>query len=189
MEIKKTHMVSDDGDHLYAVQRSWAGNTKKLCVIGLHPSTADPDEDTDLIRRAINFAKSYGFSGVVIVNLFAYRTNDFGTIETMEALAKAVGPKNLKTIKGAASKCDGVFAMWGEGGNHADRARMTSRMLINELGYVVMHNSGQATPEYPLILAKRSGLSTGIRKVANGSRGMAQRIRNALNNHVKRVRS
>lgn len=42
--------------------------------IMLTPSTADADTDDPTIRRCIGFAKSSGFGGLYVGNLFAYRS-------------------------------------------------------------------------------------------------------------------
>jgi hypothetical protein len=41
-------------------------------IIGLNPSTADENQDDPTITRCINFAKSWGYGGVCVTNLFAY---------------------------------------------------------------------------------------------------------------------
>ncbi len=52
--------------------RIW--DESKLCdVLGLNPSTADETEDDPTIRRCINFAKTWGYGGLCMTNLFAYR--------------------------------------------------------------------------------------------------------------------
>ena len=42
-------------------------------IIGLNPSTADEKENDPTIVRCINFAKSWGYGGVCVANLFAFR--------------------------------------------------------------------------------------------------------------------
>lgn len=40
----------------------------------LNPSTADENVDDPTIRRCINFAKDWGYGGMYVGNLFAFRT-------------------------------------------------------------------------------------------------------------------
>jgi len=41
--------------------------------IGLNPSTADETSDDPTLTRCINYAKYWGFGGVCMANLFAFR--------------------------------------------------------------------------------------------------------------------
>ena len=43
-----------------------------ILFIGLNPSTADETKNDPTIRRCINFAKDWGYGGVMIANLFAF---------------------------------------------------------------------------------------------------------------------
>ena len=45
-----------------------------ILFIGLNPSTADETKNDPTIRRCINFAKDWGYGGVMIANLFAFRS-------------------------------------------------------------------------------------------------------------------
>lgn len=42
----------------------------------LNPSTADAEIDDPTITRCIGFAKSWGFGGLMVGNLWAYRATD-----------------------------------------------------------------------------------------------------------------
>ena len=41
--------------------------------VGLNPSTADETADDPTLTRCVNFAKSWGYGGVCMANLFAFR--------------------------------------------------------------------------------------------------------------------
>ena len=56
----------------YALWRNWDGSKPYAMIIGLNPSTADENENDPTITRCINFAKSWGYGGVCVTNLFAY---------------------------------------------------------------------------------------------------------------------
>ena len=43
--------------------------------IGLNPSTADEVDDDRTIKRCISYAKQWGYGGIIMANLFAYRTS------------------------------------------------------------------------------------------------------------------
>jgi len=52
----------------------------------LNPSTADENEDDPTIRRCIGFAKQWGYGGICVANLYAYRATD------KTALSKVTDP-------------------------------------------------------------------------------------------------
>ena len=56
----------------YALWRSWHESKPYPMIIGLNSSTADENENDPTITLCINFAKSWGYGGVCVTNLFAF---------------------------------------------------------------------------------------------------------------------
>ncbi|TQV77586.1 DUF1643 domain-containing protein [Aliikangiella marina] len=82
-----------------------------VAFIMLNPSTADIENDDPTIRRCINFATSWGASGLVVANLYAYRT------PKPIALLKApdpVGPRNSFWLSYILDNFKTVVCGWGE---------------------------------------------------------------------------
>ena len=57
----------------YALWRQWGASADFVLIVGLNPSTADHRRDDPTIRRCIGFARDWGYSGLCVANLFAYR--------------------------------------------------------------------------------------------------------------------
>jgi hypothetical protein len=74
--MKKDAKLSDDKLYRYQLSRIWDETKPKVLFIMLNPSTADADVDDPTIRRVINFAKSWNYGGVYVVNLYAFRSTD-----------------------------------------------------------------------------------------------------------------
>jgi hypothetical protein len=55
--------------------RQWADGPS-LTYLMLNPSTADAEQDDATVRKCIGFAKQFAYSGLRIVNLFAFRARD-----------------------------------------------------------------------------------------------------------------
>ncbi len=67
-------IFSPCGKYRYVLWRKWEADGPYIMFIGLNPSTANADTDDPTIRRVVRFAKSWGYHGVYMLNLFAYVT-------------------------------------------------------------------------------------------------------------------
>jgi hypothetical protein len=117
-------------------------------VIGLNPSTADETLDDPTIRRCVGFAKRWGFSGLSMTNLFAWRdTQPAG----MKAAVDPVGPDNDGWLLNCASGAGRIIAAWGNHGSHLGRDRAVVRLLAGgELLCFQMNEDG--SPAHPLYM-------------------------------------
>jgi hypothetical protein len=100
-----------------------------LNVVGLNCSTATAEEDDPTIRRCIAFAKRWGFSRLVMTNVFAFRATDPAV---MKQAFEPVGPRNdgfLQAI--AAHEADMVLAAWGSHARFRDGGLRTVRLLTS----------------------------------------------------------
>lgn len=113
-------IFSHDDRYRYALGRVWdlepidpeVDAVRPLMTwVMLNPSVADHAQDDPTIRKCVGFAKRHGCSGIVVVNLFAWRATD------PRELARApepLGPLNLNAIV-AALRVPFQFAIaaWG----------------------------------------------------------------------------
>lgn len=72
--IRKDAYISSCGGYRYRLERWWDESKPPCLFVMLNPSTADASNDDPTIRRCIAFAKSWGYGGIWVVNLFALRT-------------------------------------------------------------------------------------------------------------------
>lgn len=146
--------VSTCETYRYALWRDWSGlfdDKGRVCWIMLNPSTADAEEDDPTIRRCMGFAKSWGYSGIIVCNLFAYRaTKPADMLYTDDP----VGPHNDEEIGQIldSSLTDIVVCAWGQ---NAPLDRETEVLDIIERHGKVPHalrlTKGHA-PAHPLYL-------------------------------------
>jgi hypothetical protein len=96
----------------YALWRNWDGTQEKRHVvfIGLNPSTADAENDDPTIRRCIRFARDWGYSGLLMLNTFAFRATD---PDVMRVAPYPVGPLNDDCLRERTAKADLIIAAWG----------------------------------------------------------------------------
>ena len=130
------------------------GSGDNLLFICLNPSVADATMDDPTVRRCMSYAASWGFSGMFMCNLFAYRATN---PENMKKQSDPIGPDNNKWIKETARKCQKIVLAWGNHGGHIDRNTRVAELLSTEtLWCFGMTKSGQ--PKHPLYLKKTAPL-------------------------------
>lgn len=137
----------------YLLSRRWA-NGLALTFIMLNPSTADALEDDHTIRKCIGFAKRFGFAGIVVVNLFAYRATDPAELRRA---GFPPGPLNLDyllTVTGEATKAGApIVCAWGA---HARRNAFAAELVagMQKVGADLraLRILDDGTPAHPLTL-------------------------------------
>lgn len=143
--------LSPDERYRYALFRRWATNPESpsLVVIGLNPSTADATLDDPTIRRCVGFAREWSFGGLVMLNLFAYRSTDpAGLLSVVDP----VGPENDQALTEHTKNV--VLCAWGAGGAILDRGPAVTRLLLG-LGrkLTCLGTTKAGHPKHPLYLA------------------------------------
>lgn len=120
---EKSAVISECGKFRYSLSRVWnllapVGTAKLVNFVMLNPSTADAEADDPTIRRCVGFAKSWGFDGLVVTNLYPLRAT---SPAAMQAAANRLGqidamshrPLNEMHVAWAASRASFVLCAWG----------------------------------------------------------------------------
>ncbi|MFQ3247759.1 MAG: hypothetical protein ACI9SP_004418 [Arenicella sp.] len=144
--MKADAKLSDCRNYRFALWRTWDDSKPFAMIVGLNPSTADEVKDDPTLTRCINFAKSWGYGGVCMTNLFAYRATD---PKDMKAQNDPIGANNDIWLNKLANDAGIVVAAWGNDGSYLSRSNMVVEMLPN-LHYLKMNKSGE--PAHPLYL-------------------------------------
>lgn len=140
-------ILSSDDRYRYALWRAWQPCSQWLIFIGLNPSTADAEEDDPTIRRCVAFGKAWGYHGILMLNLFAYRATK---PVDMLAVVDPVGPDNDHFLRHYASMSPEVVAAWGAHGAHRGRDMQVRSMLYGRLKCLRVNRDG--SPAHPLYL-------------------------------------
>ena len=102
----------------YTLQRAWAPSRGIVMFVGLNPSTADETSDDPTIRRCIRFAMDWGYGGIVVTNLFAYRSTD---PRRLLAVTDPIGPDNDRWLAHFSERVGLTVVAWGARGGLHDR--------------------------------------------------------------------
>ncbi len=134
--------------HRLRLTRQWLGVGGSVNWIMLNPSTADDTFDDPTIRKCVGFSKRWGFSRMVVTNLFTFRATDPADLRELAKVdyARAVGYADAALIQHAA-ETNTVIAAWGNHGNLAGRA---DDVLARVLPEIAFHCIGLTKAGFPL---------------------------------------
>jgi hypothetical protein len=138
------------GVYRYHLWRRWQPALGTVLWIMLNPSTADASFDDPTIRRCVGFAAAWGFGGIEVVNLFAFRaTHPF----VMMSAEDPVGPENDAVTLSAVQSADRIVAAWGSHGTFRDRgAAVTQLVLGTGKTLECLGVTGNKQPKHPVRL-------------------------------------
>lgn len=134
----------------YTLWRIWDESKPYCAFIGLNPSTATETENDPTVSRCINYARDWGFGGMYMLNIFAWRATD---PNDMKAADEPVGAENDIAIVKVAKNAGLVICAWGNHGSYRNRSASVRRLLKQE--GVVPHClviTGSGEPGHPLYL-------------------------------------
>jgi len=156
-EVERFAIHSDDGRYRYQLTREW-GDGPVVSWIMLNPSTADAYEDDPTIRKVVGFSKRWGYDGVHVANLFAFRSTDPKALSLAD---DPVGPQNDLYVAGSMF-APLVVVAWGSTGDYATRyfrrrrVRELAEKMNRSLHCLGVTKSGD--PRHPLYVSYETPL-------------------------------
>ena len=147
--------ISSDNKYRYSLWRIWDKNKPIILFIMLNPSTADAVNNDKTMTRVKNFAESWGYGGVYVGNLYAFRSTDpKGLKETDDP----IGPENIANVQSLVGLTDKVVYAWGN--EHKEPEWL--RELVDTPYCIDISKNGNI-PKHPLYLKKNLQLKLYIR--------------------------
>lgn len=122
-------VFSPDRKYRYYLSDVWEPDGHLLNFVMLNPSTADEVKNDPTVERCSRRAKRLGFSGVIITNLFAWRSTDPRQLY-IDTWDKVGADNDLHTIE-AAVKASMVICGWGKDGKLLDRGKRIRQALLD----------------------------------------------------------
>ena len=132
-------------------KKKYGTKSDYLQVIGLNPSTADEKINDPTVARCIDFAKRWGFGGLCMTNLFAFRATD---PDVMKAQPWPIGDENDHWLDETAKDAGMILFAWGNHGSHLDRAATVASVLCAKypLKTVALVMTNAMQPKHPLYI-------------------------------------
>ena len=146
--IIKSAVFSPCRKYRYSLSRTWDINQKIILFIGLNPSTADETHDDPTIRRSLLYSSRWGFGGLIMVNLFAFRAT---LPKDLKNSKHPVGRDNNQFIIHAHKEASMTIAAWGNDGDLYNRDQEVLEIISNPMCLKV-NKTGQ--PAHPLYQKK-----------------------------------
>ena len=150
-DAPSTAVYSECARYRYALTRVWDPAGEKALFVMLNPSTATEVQNDPTVERCERRARTLGFGGFRVTNIFAWRDTD---PRKMRAAPDPVGPDNDAAIRAGADWADRVICAWGSHGAHLDRGAAVEA-LLRATGAPLEHLglTKHGHPRHPLYIA------------------------------------
>lgn len=126
MDKQRSATFSTDRKYRYRLYRVWDDKKPVVLFIGLNPSTADEIHDDPTVRRCIGFAKLWNYGGMIMGNIFSYRSTD---PSVLAKIFSPVGTDNDVALQQMYIESGLSVACWGSNGILGDRGREVANLL------------------------------------------------------------
>ena len=142
---------SDCEQYRYALTKVWELETSQVVFVMLNPSTATEVQNDPTVERCERRARTLGFGGFQVINIFAWRSTD---PKKMRVAKDPIGPDNDNTIMKACRWGDQIIAAWGTHGSHLNRGSEVEKILRKSnkpIFHLGLSKGGH--PKHPLYIA------------------------------------
>lgn len=153
-----TAVFDRGGVYRYRLSRIWDRELPAIAWCMLNPSTADCSTSDPTLDRVVGFSRSWGFGGVAVVNLFAWRSSSPALLKTV---TDPVGSANDRFIEVAASAAHTLVVAWGNGGalpnpmSGVPRCEEVAALLGGcHLPQLTLGHTSRGQPRHPLYLSR-----------------------------------
>lgn len=144
--MQRAAVISPCGRYRYVLGRRWGAGSHAAFIM-LNPSTADAQQDDPTIRRCIGFARAWGYGGLTVVNLYAFRAT---RPADLWKAADPIGPDNDTHLTRVAEECGVLVAAWGAHAKPDRIAQVLALPGMRGLKALALTTAGQ--PRHPLYL-------------------------------------
>ncbi|WP_426273065.1 DUF1643 domain-containing protein [Exiguobacterium sp. R-17] len=144
-----------DEKRIYRYQFSceWGNSGKHVTFLMLNPSQGNQGQDDRTLQRCISYAKSWGYDGLHVINVFAYIST---SPEIIKSVAEPVGPENDLYIRTVIKRSELVIAAWGKSLT-TPLAKQRIQQMLKMLGdtplYCLQMTTCGQYPKHPLYLS------------------------------------
>jgi hypothetical protein len=151
---------SPDRRYRYRLWRIWDCSKPPLVWLLLNPSTADEREDDPTMRRCMGFAHRDGHGGIVVLNIFAFRSTDPRVLKYhIDSGRDMIGPENDEYIQAYLCMTNGTLKSqtkfilgYGSNGTMAGRDKQIMQMVAGYDNIYCLGYTATGQPRHPLYI-------------------------------------
>lgn len=161
---KRIADFSECENYRYSLFIRWSESEPLATFIGLNPSTADEQKDDNTLRRCKGFALRFGYGGMIMVNLFAWRDTDRSVLRRLKnpigedgtcfsPCGRRFQNYNDLAIFNAVRQAGITIAAWGNDGRILYRAAKV-KIMLRDFGQSLhcLKITAGGNPQHPLYL-------------------------------------
>lgn len=153
-EIIRDAVISPCGLFRYWLSRVWDLTLPRLIVCMLNPSTGDREKDDRTILNLTHFAKLWGYGGIVIINLRAYRSSKPAAMFADEVRGMNVhGPANgdymVRAIAAALAANQPILIAWGNNAPAGEADNFITACAASGVRLICFGKTLQGQPIHP----------------------------------------
>ncbi|MEE9387162.1 MAG: DUF1643 domain-containing protein [Paracoccaceae bacterium] len=144
-------VYSECEKYRYMLTRVWHDAGATVHFIMLNPSTATEMQNDPTVERCERRARTLGFGGFRVTNIFAWRDTD---PKKMRRAVDPVGPENDAAILDSCDWADQIICAWGAHGAHQGRGDAVATLLKSTgCGLLHLGLTKAGHPKHPLYIA------------------------------------
>ncbi len=129
--------------------------SRRIAFVMLNPSTADALQDDPTLRRCISFSRAWGFSMLLVCNLFALRRSRPVALLQVD---DPVGTDNDAWLSIVVSSVDTIVAAWGAAAIAERRSIAVLSLLGTKHDVQTLGYTASGAPRHPLYVPSSVGL-------------------------------
>lgn len=141
---------SADRRYRYELSITWGYGQRVVLFLMLNPSTADEYANDPTVERCERRARDGGYDGLIVANLFAFRSTDPAAMLSAD---EPVGAENDEAILRCAGMAETIVCAWGKDGGHRGRAGYVLDLLAHRDLYALKVSETTGQPWHPLYLS------------------------------------
>ncbi|NUP13833.1 MAG: DUF1643 domain-containing protein [Polyangiaceae bacterium] len=131
------------------------GAERWVNFVMLNPSTADHQKPDKTISRCVGFAKLWGYDGIVVTNLFSWRSTDRSVLPDVDDPEGDANEVNITLIRSVGRCAALVVCAWGNDGYLRGRAGKVTGVLPSAKCFRI---TKEGAPEHPLYMPAKQEL-------------------------------
>ena len=156
--MRRSAEISSCERYRYWLERQWDKALPVLVVCMLNPSTADDQREDPTLLALIHFARLWGYGGLIIVNLYGWRSSSPDVMRTAAARSNDLNRRRGREAMICARTMgrDQLLVAWGNDGDFEGEAARFAEFAADQVGceLICLGTTRSGAPKHPMARGK-----------------------------------